>query len=113
MKNIILYFALVFVLLSNSGTIKAQHPLLKEDIEAVLQLIQNKSYPDFQAFLNDIDQRTTNISLQSTIRKFRKDEHLSEGDNINIYRLMGIFVRSQYKDRMLAVLKEQVEIPTD
>jgi predicted dipeptidase len=113
MKNIILYFALVFVLLSNSGTIKAQHPLLKEDIEAVLQLIQNKSYPDFQAFLNDIDQRTTNISLQSTIRKFRKDEHLSEGDNINIYRLMGIFVRSQYKDRMLAVLKELVEIPTD
>lgn len=111
MKNTILYF--VLVLLFNSGNIQAQHPLLQKDIETVLQLIQNKNYPDFQAFLRDIDQRTTNISLQSTIRKFRNEEDLSEDDYINIYRLMGVFVRSQYKDQMLAVLKELIEIPTD
>lgn len=113
MKIFLSYFAILLFLLSISRNTSAQNLLVNKDIEAIIQLVQHQNYSDFNAFLNDIDKRSTNTVLHTAISKFRQDTNLSEIDYINIYRLMGIFVRHQYREEMLDVLSELVEIPTD
>jgi predicted dipeptidase len=95
------------------GTLHAQDRLLKKDLEDVLELVGSRTYPDFRSFLNDVEQRTTHSSLRSTLKQFRLNSRLTGDALINLYRLTGIYVRIQYRDGMLDVLKELVEIPTD
>jgi len=113
MKIINRYFAVLFFLLSHMVSLQAQIPLQAEDIKAIIQLLQNDNYSNFNSFLNYIHKNSKNLELQETIKDFQNGDNLTEIDYINIYRLMGIFVRCQYKDEMLFLLKELVAIHTD
>jgi len=113
MKITFLHFACLIFLIVYSADVSARHKLLKAEIDSIIKLVQNKNYADFNAFLNDIELRSTNEVLRKLIRKFLGDENLSQVELINLYQLTGIFARCQYKDAMLVLLKELVEIPTD
>lgn len=91
----------------------AQEVILKAEIQNVVQMVQGRTYPGFRAFLTDVEKRSTNRTLQRVIRKFRINDDLSENEWTNVYRLVGIFVRTQYRDQMLSALKELVDIRTD
>ncbi|NIR48768.1 hypothetical protein GWO43_10055, partial [candidate division KSB1 bacterium] len=112
-RSVFSHLAIVFFLVLQSANTSAQEPLTKKDIEATIQLVQKNNYSDFHTFVNDINKRSINIGLQNTIRGFQKHANLSEVDYINLYRLTGIFARCNYREDMLQVLRELVEIPTD
>ena len=107
------FLAILLFVLINAGNTFAQNLLVKNDIDEIIQIGQNKNFLDFSEFLEDINKNSGNASIQQAIRTFQEDENLSEAESIIIYRLMGIFVRHQYRDEMLEVLKRFVEIPTD
>jgi predicted dipeptidase len=113
MKIIFSLLAISLFVLADLGNTSAQNLLVKNDIEEIIENIQTKEYLDFNAFLEDIDKSLPNTMVQEAIRRFREDVNQSEGEYIIIYRLMGIFVRHQYQDEVLEVLKSLVEIPTD
>lgn len=108
----IIIHSILILLLSHAGNSHAQD-FLKEDIEAIIHHVEGKGYSDFEEFLNGLETHSNNTGIRDAIRKFHSDDNLTETDSINIYRLLGIFVRSQYKNEMLELLKELVEIPTD
>lgn len=108
----IIIHSILILLLSHAGNSHAQD-FLKEDIEAIIHHVGGKGYSDFEEFLNGLETHSNNTGIRDAIRKFHSDDNLTETDSINIYRLLGIFVRSQYKNEMLELLKELVEIPTD
>ena len=111
MKSIFLHFACLLSLFVHSAHVAAQHTLMKADIDSIIQLVQNEKYADFNAFLNDIELRSTKEAVRKLIGKSRRDGNLSDVDRIDIFRLTGIFVRCQYKDAMLALLKEWWKSP--
>ncbi|NIR52062.1 dipeptidase [candidate division KSB1 bacterium] len=113
MKNTLLIFGLLLVLIFHAADVIAQEPLLKNDMESIIQRTENKNYDDFFDFLADVKKQSTDEALRSTIRKFRRKDILNAVDRINIYRLTGIFSRIQYKDELLMLLQELVAIPTD
>ena len=113
MKSIFLHFACLLTLFVHSAHVSAQQTLLKAEIDSIIQLVQNENYADFNAFLNHIKMHSTNEVLRKIIGNSQRNENPSEVNRIDIFRLTGIFARCQYKDAILALLKELVEIPTD
>ncbi len=113
MKSIFLQFACLLTLFVHSAHVSAQQTLLKAEIDSIIQLVQNENYADFNTFLNHIKMYSTNEALRKIIGNSQGNENPSEVNRIDIFRLTGIFARCQYKDAILAFLKELVEIPTD
>ena len=68
-KQLACFAILLFLGLASTFTF-AQELLLKEDLEATLQISQDKDYSDFNSFLADIGSRSSNEMLQ-TITQLR------------------------------------------
>lgn len=100
-------------LLAAFGDQPAQHPLLKNDLIEINELTNTGTFNDFDGFLGELLEVSDKVALKETITKFRTGDMLSDIERINLYRLLGLFVRHQYQDDLLATLDEMVGIRTD
>ena len=109
----VLFSLLLLISLGFIDKIQTQTPLLKADIEGILQYTQDKKYENLQSFMDDIVIHTQNNMLSNSIKKYRQGDRLQGADWINICRLSGIFARIHYKDDTLQLLSKLMAMPTD
>ncbi len=107
---IALIMILMFAVCQKSS--HAQNRLMKKDLQDIVRLVGNQRYPSFDSFLKDLETRASNKIVQHTAEKYRS-HRLDGNDTINVYRLLGVFVRTQYQEQMVDLLKDLIRFRTD
>ncbi len=86
----------------------------KKEISALIEVFSNQPpKAGFRDFLNAPGLAAKYPFLSSAVRKYQSGSKLSDAERINLYRLLGIFIRLRHKDALVRTLGGLVAIPTD
>ena len=86
----------------------------KKEISALIEVFSNQPpKAGFHDFLNAPGLAAKYPFLSSAVRKYQSGSKLSDAERINLYRLLGIFIRLRHEDSLVRTLGGLVAIPTD
>lgn len=112
MKNLIA--GLGVVALALSAVPGSAREITKPDITTLISGLSSEPLTgEFREFLDTPSIPLRYSFLGPVIAKHKSGAALSETERVNLYRLLGIFVRLKHKPAMLRTLGELVAIPTD
>jgi predicted dipeptidase len=100
--------------LALSATSSGAQEIAKPEITALIgDLSSQQAGAGFSDFLNTPSIATKYPFLGPVIAKHKSAAALSGTERVNLYRLLGIFIRLKHKDALVRTLGELVAIPTD
>lgn len=91
----------------------AAREIVKDDIAALLERFDGARHDSFRDFAAAVRARGGNPALARSIARFTLGGALDQTDRINLYRLLGVYVRIKHRDDLIRTLGELVAIPTD
>jgi predicted dipeptidase len=108
-------FAFLFAtaMLAPAPAALAQGVITKDAIKPLIASHKGAPPANFRAVTSLVGKTTKNPALTRAIGRFHAGASLAGADAVNLYRMLGVYVRIRHRETMVRTLAELVAIPTD